>query len=50
MDSFGRVDGVVNNAGVLRDIMFHKMDPDNFDFVLDVNLGSSTFRAPPRRR
>jgi NAD(P)-dependent dehydrogenase (short-subunit alcohol dehydrogenase family) len=38
MDNFGRVDGVVNNAGVLRDIMFHKMDPDDFDFVIDVNL------------
>ena len=38
MDSFGRVDGVVNNAGVLRDTMFHKMDPDDFDLVIDVNL------------
>ncbi|QYU70533.1 SDR family NAD(P)-dependent oxidoreductase [Leptolyngbya sp. 15MV] len=36
--AFGRVDGVVNNAGILRDTMFHKMDPDDFDRVIDVNL------------
>lgn len=38
MDSFGQVDGVVNNAGILRDTIFHKMDPNDFDMVLDVNL------------
>lgn len=38
MDHFGRIDGVVNNAGVLRDVMFHRMDPADFDFVIDVNL------------
>ena len=38
MDSFGRVDGIVNNAGILRDVIFHKMDPDDFDAVIDVNL------------
>jgi NAD(P)-dependent dehydrogenase (short-subunit alcohol dehydrogenase family) len=38
MDHFGRIDGVVNNAGILRDTIFHKMDPDDFDLVLDVNL------------
>ncbi|MES2987348.1 MAG: SDR family NAD(P)-dependent oxidoreductase [Pseudomonadota bacterium] len=38
MDNFGRVDGVVNNAGVLRDTMFHKMPVEDFDAVIDVNL------------
>lgn len=38
MDNFGRVDGLVNNAGILRDTIFHKMDPDDFDLVIDVNL------------
>lgn len=38
MDNFGRVDGVVNNAGILRDAIFQKMDPDLFDLVIDVNL------------
>lgn len=38
MDTFGRVDGVVNNAGILRDVLFHKMNPEDFDSVIDVNL------------
>lgn len=38
MDSFGRIDGVVNNAGILRDKMFHKMDAETFDSVLKVHL------------
>lgn len=38
MDSFGRLDGVVNNAGILRDKIFHKMEPDEFDAVVDVHL------------
>ena len=38
IDTFGRVDGVVNNAGILRDVIFHKMSPEDFDQVLDVNL------------
>src|SRR5215207_9515649 len=25
LDAFGRIDAVVNNAGVLRDVIFHKM-------------------------
>ena len=45
MDNFGRIDGVVNNAGVLRDVMFHKMDPDDFDFVIDVNLKGPFYLA-----
>ena len=35
---FGAVDIVVNNAGITRDRMFHKMDDETWDFVLDVNL------------
>ncbi|HLY58184.1 MAG TPA: SDR family NAD(P)-dependent oxidoreductase [Stellaceae bacterium] len=38
LDSFGRIDGVVNNAGILRDVIFHKMTPEDFDMVVDVNL------------
>lgn len=38
LDNFGRIDGIVNNAGILRDILFHKMDPEDFDRVIDVNL------------
>lgn len=38
LDAFGRVDIVVNNAGILRDAMFHKMTPENFDAVVKVHL------------
>ena len=38
LDAFGRVDAVVNNAGILRDVMFHKMSKEQFDAVDDVNL------------
>ena len=34
----GKVDVLVNNAGVIRDNMIHKMSEDDFDTVLDVNL------------
>lgn len=35
---WGRVDVLINNAGVLRDKSFHKMELDDFQFVLDVHL------------
>jgi len=38
LDSFGRIDCVVNNAGILRDVIFHKMTEDDWDSVLDVML------------
>ncbi len=38
---WGHVDIVVNNAGVLRDKSFHKMELADFDFVMDVHLMGS---------
>jgi NAD(P)-dependent dehydrogenase (short-subunit alcohol dehydrogenase family) len=38
LDSFGRVDCVVNNAGILRDRFFHKMSMDDWDSVIKVHL------------
>ncbi|MFI0432292.1 MAG: glucose 1-dehydrogenase [Candidatus Nanopelagicales bacterium] len=38
MERFGAVDILINNAGTTRDKMFHGMDADMFDFVLDANL------------
>lgn len=38
LDHFGRIDGIVNNAGILKDTIFHKMDPSDFDQVIKVNL------------
>jgi NAD(P)-dependent dehydrogenase (short-subunit alcohol dehydrogenase family) len=38
IDAFGRVDVVVNNAGILRDVTFHKMAPEQWDAVIKVHL------------
>ncbi len=38
VDAFGKVDIVINNAGILRDKAFHNMTPDLIDPVLDVHL------------
>jgi NAD(P)-dependent dehydrogenase (short-subunit alcohol dehydrogenase family) len=38
MDTFGRIDGIVNNAGILRDVIFHKMSEDDWDSVVTVML------------
>ncbi len=38
MDAFGRVDIVINNAGILRDRSFLKMEPEDWDVVVAVHL------------
>jgi NAD(P)-dependent dehydrogenase (short-subunit alcohol dehydrogenase family) len=38
VDTFGRLDGVVNNAGIVRDKMLTGMTEDDFDLVLAVHL------------
>ena len=38
IDSFGRIDIVVNNAGILRDAIFHKMTEEEWDLVISVHL------------
>src|SRR3984893_18775057 len=38
LDAFGRIDSIVNNAGILRDRMFHKMPIVDFEIVLKVHL------------
>jgi len=43
IDAFGQLDGVVNNAGTLRDCMFHKMDEETFDTVVKVHLYGSFY-------
>lgn len=38
MEAFGRVDVLVNNAGITRDGLLARMSPEDFQAVLDVNL------------
>jgi NAD(P)-dependent dehydrogenase (short-subunit alcohol dehydrogenase family) len=43
LDAFGRVDIVVNNAGILRDAIFHKMAPGDWLDVINVHLNGSFY-------
>lgn len=38
IDHFGRIDGAIHSAGILRDSIFHKMQPEDFERVLRVHL------------
>ena len=38
IDNFGRIDCVVNNAGILRDRIFHRMSAVDWDAVIKVHL------------
>ena len=51
--SFGKIDIVVNNAGMARDKMFHRMDDELFDSVITANLKTAfhtTRAAVPHMR
>jgi NAD(P)-dependent dehydrogenase (short-subunit alcohol dehydrogenase family) len=43
LDHYGRIDGVVNNAGILRDVIFHRMSPEEWLAVIGVHLNGSFF-------
>jgi NAD(P)-dependent dehydrogenase (short-subunit alcohol dehydrogenase family) len=45
LDAFGRVDCVVNNAGILRDRIFHRMSTVDWDMVIKVHLMGSFYVA-----
>ena len=50
LDSFGRIDVVVNNAGILRDKSFTKLPPEDLAIVLDVHLKGAFFVSQPAFR
>lgn len=41
MDVFGGLHAVINPAGILRDVMFHKMSEDDWDRVIEVHMRGS---------
>jgi len=41
LDAFGKLDILINNAGILRDKGFLKMEPENWKAVLDVHLNGA---------
>ena len=43
MAAYGRIDSLVNNAGVLRDKSFAKVTLDDFEFVVDVHMMGSVY-------
>jgi len=45
LDAFGRIDAVVNNAGILRDAIFHRMSLEDFETVIKVHLFGSFYVA-----
>jgi NAD(P)-dependent dehydrogenase (short-subunit alcohol dehydrogenase family) len=47
LEEFGRVDVVVNNAGILRDRTFAKIEPEEIEAVLDVHLRGAFYVTRP---
>jgi NAD(P)-dependent dehydrogenase (short-subunit alcohol dehydrogenase family) len=45
VDSFGRIDAVINNAGILRDRFFFNMSVEEWRAVIDVHLNGSFYVA-----
>lgn len=41
IDKWGRIDTLVNNAGITKDGLFLKMKPDQWNFAIDVNLNGT---------
>ena len=50
IDRFGKVDIVINNAGILRDKTFAKLAPEDLEIVLDVHLKGAFFVTQPAFR
>jgi NAD(P)-dependent dehydrogenase (short-subunit alcohol dehydrogenase family) len=50
VDNFGKVDIVINNAGILRDKTFAKLEPKNLEAVIDVHLKGAFFVTQPAFR
>ena len=53
LDAFGKVDVLVNNAGISQPLKIMQVSPENYDAVLDVNLRGTLYMSqaviPPMR-
>ena len=47
MTEFGRIDVLVNNAGITRDGLFMRMNADNWEAVINTNLNSAFYMSNP---
>ena len=47
VDAFGKCDIVINNAGILRDRTFAKLEPQDLEAVIDVHLKGAFFVSQP---
>jgi len=45
VDTYGRIDGVINNAGILRDRFFFKMSAEEWEAVVNVHLNGGFYVA-----
>ncbi len=50
VDNFGKVDVVINNAGILRDKSFVKLSREDLEIILDVHLKGAFFVSQPAFR
>lgn len=50
LDTWGRIDAVIHNAGILRDASFAKLDIKDFEQVLRVHLFGAIYLAQPAFR
>jgi NAD(P)-dependent dehydrogenase (short-subunit alcohol dehydrogenase family) len=50
IDNFGKVDIVINNAGILRDKTFAKLPPEDLEAVIDVHLKGAFYVSQPAFR
>ena len=47
MEDFGRIDALVNNAGITKDGLFLRMSSDNWEAVINTNLNSAYYMSNP---